>query len=161
MQPSGPSEPPYEPPYEQPPPPDVPRAPLRPSHIARYVVIAIVAVVIVGLAWGFGIPLAQQSAATPKITLTDAAYTQSGCGLFGPYYYTFRWTFTLVNTGNANGFASVMFYVNGDSAGKNQYFVPLGSQITRSSSVNGPDHGGWPCPSTDRSNLTITSVTKA
>jgi len=135
-------------------------APRQKSFVGLIVVI-VIAVVAIAFFLAVGLPLIQQSVAAPKITLTDATYTTFGCGLFGPYYYTFTWTFTLVNTGNADGFATVTFYVNGEAVAYNLYFVPAGAQITRIASVRGPDHGGWPCPDTDSPSLAITSVSKA
>ncbi len=155
MQPSRPTQPPYQqPPSQQPPQPYVAQGPPPPSHVVRYVIIAVVAVIVVGLALGIGIPLAQQSVTVPKITLTDAPYSTSGC-LFGFGHYTYTWTFTLVNSGTANGFATVTAYIDGAATGAVQYFVPAGSQTSKGFSVDASD-----CAS-HSPDLAITSVTKA
>lgn len=120
--------------------------------------IAVVAIVVVVAVFFVAVyPMTLQ----PKITLTDSLYARSGCGFFGPYYFVFAWVFNLTNTGNANGFATVTFYVNGNAVGANQYYVPLGSTVNKAVSVNGPDHGGWPCPEGDSPSLAITAVAKA
>jgi hypothetical protein len=108
----------------------------------------------VGLALGIGIPLAQQSVATPKIALTDAVYQTSGCFL-GLGHYSYAWTFTLMNSGTANGFATVTAYIDGVAQGEVQCFVPAGSQISKGFSVDASV-----CAS-HSPNIAITSVTKA
>src|SRR2546425_10045883 len=89
----------------------------RQRRYVGLIVVVVIAVVVVGIFFGVGLPMVQQSVAAPKITLTDSTYTSDGCGFFGPYYYVFTWTFKLVNTGNADGFATVMFLVNGIGVG--------------------------------------------
>jgi len=154
MQPSGPTQPPYQQPSYQQPPQPYAQAPPVPSHIARYIITAVVAVIVVGVVLGIGIPLAQQSVAAPKITLTDALYSTSGCFLgFG--HYTYTWTFTLVNSGTADGFATVVGYIDGNAAGQAVFFVPAGAHVDKGFSIDAPD-----CNS-HSPNIGITSVTKA
>lgn len=163
---------PSQPPQGQPPLQSFPRPypqsyPAPPPKSKRNLTIAVVVcviivVVIIILAYVFAVylPAAQQAATQPKITMTDAGYYTSGCGFFGPYYWIFTWTFNLTNTGNANGFATVTYYVNSNQVGMNVYYVPAGGTVSKAATVDGPDHGGYPCP-TDSPDLAITSVSKA
>ena len=166
---------PFQPPSPQPSQPIEPRYP--PQHVGpsspppksrrlvqiAVAVVAAVAVLAVALYYMSAVylPAAQEAATQPRITITDAGYYESGCGFFGPYYRTFTWTFSLVNTGDADGFAVVTFTVNGEGVGQDTYHVPAGTSVEKTGSVRGPDHGGWPCPDTDNPNLSITQVTKA
>lgn len=116
------------------------------------VVLAIVAAVAIAVVY----PMTLQ----PKITMTDSSQYTSGCGLFGPYYYVFNWHFNLTNTGNADGFATVTYYVNNNAVGSNDYFVPQGTTVAKSQSVQGTTQSGWPC-TTEYPNIAVTNVRKA
>lgn len=121
-----------------------------------WLVIGIIVIAVVGGVIVFAvIPYFQQ----PKITLTNATHTTAGCGAFGPARWTYAWTFTLVNTGDANGFATVEFYLNGQpdigTFTTITYLVPHGSQVTEQASVQTTDCGSY------SPGATIFSVVKA
>lgn len=153
MQPSGPAQPPYQPLTPQGPMPYGPpprRMRLSPARLAVIAVILVAAVV--GAAY-YLVAIAPQ----PRIVLTDSTYTTTGCGAFGPNHFTYTWTFTLINTGDADGFGTVKFYVvQGVEVAENVYFIPQHSQITRGGSVNSPD-----CAMTYYPYLNLVGVTKA
>lgn len=91
----------------------------------------------------------------PNITLTDVLYNSSGCGFFGNLYYTYSMTFTLVNTGSADGFATVVGYIDGSGVGQVQYFVPHGTSVDKGFSIDASD-----C-NTHTPDVAITAVVKA
>jgi len=98
----------------------------------------------------------------PRITLSDATYQKSGCGLLGLYYYwTYNWTFNLTNSGNAKGLATLTFSVNGTAVSAASYLVPAGAVVNETTSVDGPNHPDHTCPSNESASLAIDVVTKA
>jgi len=67
----------------------------------------------------------------PNVTLTDERFVSTPCApVLGGYANRFDATFTLVNTGRADGYAAVQFLLNGNSMGYRSYFVPQGSRVT-------------------------------
>ena len=129
--------------------------PARMPRWLIWVVVGVVVIVIAGALLAFAvIPYFEQ----PKITLTDACHTTTGC-VFSAPQWTYMWTFTLVNSGNANGFATVEFYLNGQpnigTYSTVVYLVPLGTQVAEQHSVSTSDCGSY-IPG-----VTITSVVKA
>src|SRR5207249_2856225 len=60
-----------------------------------------------------------QTTLQPRVTLTAANYVSEACVPMGNGYFAnrFRWTFTLVNTGTADGDASIGFLLDGNSLG--------------------------------------------
>lgn len=133
-----------------------PPAPTRTPRWLVWLVVGVVGVVVVGAALAL---VVVPYLAQPKVTLTAATYSTSGCAGFGPDQWTYTWTFTLVNTGNANGFATVEFYLNGQpNVGTYStivYLVPQGSQVTEQTSVQSADCGSY------SPGATIISVDKA
>jgi len=121
-----------------------PMPPRRPLWLKVTVVIAVVAVGLLALIVGVLVPLSQQ----PRVTLTEGTYTTSGCGAFGPSRWTFTFRFNLVNTGNANGFATVELYLNGQpnigTYATINFFVPEESQVTEQGvSISSADCGTY------------------
>src|SRR5437588_9826632 len=55
----------------------------------------------------------------------------------GYYANRFRWTFTLVNMGTADGDASIGFLLDGNSLGYSHFFVPQHSQVTENANLFG------------------------
>src|SRR5881398_1999378 len=49
----------------------------------------------------------------------------------------FHWTFTLVNTGTADGDASIGFLLGGNPLGYSHFFVPQHSQVTENATLFG------------------------
>src|SRR5713101_5564872 len=123
--------------------PSVVPGPARMPRWLVWLVAGIVVIVIVGAVIAVAvIPYFAQ----PKITLTDASHTTSGCN-FSSAQWTYTWTFMLVNTGNANGFATVEFYLNGQpnigTYSNVVYLVPQGSQVAEQHSVTTADCGSY------------------
>lgn len=103
-------------------------------EFARIVKWAIVAVIVI-VALVIAIPFIQLVLAQPAITMTDTrTFSAIGCGLFGASQ-VFGFEFTLVNTGNADGFAVVHFLVDGAPALENTYLVPQGESVIKAAQL--------------------------
>jgi hypothetical protein len=144
-------------PHHAPPPPS-PRRNRRLALVSTAVVV--VAIIVLYFVFAVHLPAAQLAAAQPKFTLTEAAYNSVGCAPFELDQRIFDWVYNLTNTGNANGFATVTFFVNNDSVGQSISYVPAGGWVWKSATVYGPNYGSYPCPA-DIPYLAITSVMKA
>ena len=124
-----------------------PSAPPRPLLKSRPMfIVAIVAVVIAAIAIiAVLVQIWYGTTLQPRITLTAANYVTGACVPMGNGYYAnrFNWTFTLVNTGTADGDASVGFLLDGNSVGYTHYLVPQHSQVTENATVYG---SGYPSP---------------
>ncbi len=105
---------------------------LSPEHI-RLVKIAIVAVIVI-VALVITIPFVQEALRQPTITLTDRTVFRAICGLFGTSQ-TYRFLFTLVNSGDADGFANVQFHIDGTNRANNNYFIPAGGSVDKEANV--------------------------
>src|SRR5437879_9452921 len=83
--------------------------------------------------------LCHQTTLQPRVTLTAANYVTEACVPMGNGYYAnrFHWTFTLVNTGTADGDASIGFLLDGNSLGYSHFFVPQHSQVTENANLFG------------------------
>ena len=129
-----------------------------PARMPRWLAWLIVGIVIIVMVGGVVAFVAIPYLAQPKVTLTAETYTMSNCMSY-PSHFTFTWTFTLVNTGNANGFATVELYLNGQPGigtySTITYLVPQGSQVSEQPSLNSPDCGSY------SPGAVITSVAKA
>jgi hypothetical protein len=94
------------------------------------VAIAIVAVVIVGAVSLMTINFLRTSTsspvAQPNVHVTNTAATYR-CPAFSSPTETF--SFTLVNSGNANAYASLGFYSDGQLVDTNNYYAPAGSSL--------------------------------
>lgn len=73
--------------------------------------------------------------AQPEITLTDRNFGGQGCGLFGSTQ-TYTYFFTLVNTGDADGFAQVHFLLDGERVADDVYLVRVGESVDKSAAIN-------------------------
>jgi hypothetical protein len=82
----------------------------------------------------------------PNIVLTGSDSAGSGCPLFGGHW-TYTFTFTLVNTGGADGFAVVELFLNGlPNVGTFRmvtFFVPHGGQVPEQASITAADCGSY------------------
>jgi hypothetical protein len=77
----------------------------------------------------------------PRIALTEVSYVTAACvPVDGSYGNEFSRTFTLVNSGTAEGDASIQFLVDGSSLGYRHYVVPQHSQVTQNATVFGAIH---------------------
>lgn len=132
------------------------------KHAAQIVIAVVVAIVVVVIAFGVALPLVEQSLAEPRIGLTNErpGHDPGSCdNLFfpGPPQY-FTLSFTLYNTGEADGLATVQFFLD-DAAVLgvwSQYFVAahLGVDGILTASVND-------CTGSHSFAVRITSVVKA
>ncbi len=98
----------------------------------RWVALSIVVVmVVVGLVLTFqvGVPAIQRTIAQPRITLTDSVTTSGPCGFLGLQSQPTGVAFNLTNRGDADGYAEVLFRLNGQEVTRNTYFVPAGTMI--------------------------------
>ena len=113
----------------------------RPSPKSRGLfMVAIIAIVISAivvtavLVW-----LWHQTTLQPRVALTATKYATESCVPLGNGYYAnrYNWTFTLVNTGTADGDASIGFLLDGNSVGYTHFLVPQHSQVTENATVFG------------------------
>jgi hypothetical protein len=94
------------------------------------IAIALVAVLIVAVVSLMAINFLRTSTSSPvaqpnvHVTNTAATYT---CPAFSSPTETF--SFTLVNSGNANAYVSVGFYSNGQLVDTNNYYAQAGSSL--------------------------------
>jgi len=107
------------------------------SRIARLVpVLAVVFVVlsiaaILGLVW-------YPTTLRPNIALRDATYTTQTCvPIGGGYANRYDWTFTLANSGPANGVASIALESNGNPIGYDRFSVARNSEVVATRAIYG------------------------
>jgi len=117
------------------------------------VIIVVAAVTLFGLVW---YPTTQQ----PDIALTDASYVTEPCVPvetgFGNRY---AWTFTLINTGPADGSAAIRFDLDGNPIGYNHYAVPQRSEITTTGAIYGSIHESpADCGTSETPGISLASV---
>jgi hypothetical protein len=115
----------------------------RPQESTRsrgWFVVAIVAIVISAVVMSAAlIWIWYQTTLQPRVTLTAANYVTQRCVPIGNGYYAnrFNWTFTLVNTGTADGDASIGFLLDGNSLGYDHFLVPQHSQVIEHPTLHG------------------------
>lgn len=78
--------------------------------------------------------MVQEALRQPRITLTEEGFSLVSCGFFGTSQ-TYIFSFTLVNSGDGDGFANVRFVLDGTGRGNNNYFVPAGTSVDKSASL--------------------------
>lgn len=129
------------------------RGPLRPEHI-RLIKIAVVAVIVI-VALVIAIPFVQDSLRQPQVTLIEPGESVVPCSSFLHFHSTgfftgfdhahfvppqvYTWSFTLVNTGDADGFVNIAFSLDGVVSAHSVYFVPAGSSIEKSFDLDAGD----------------------
>ncbi len=91
--------------------------------------------VILGLAGAIiggivGSALILQGLSQPNVTLVEPTYSRAFCFFGPPQSYTA--SFTLVNNGNADGFANVQFVIDGTVVANNNYFITQGTSVQKS-----------------------------
>lgn len=91
----------------------------------------------------------------PNIALTDVHYGTAGCYPTGGLYWIYGMRYTLVNTGSADGSATITGYLDGTTLGSVLAFVPRGASVDSGFTISAPDCGAH-TPS-----VAITSVAKA
>jgi hypothetical protein len=163
MQASGPPQAPYQQPQQppegqqpsQPFPTQYPKAYTAPPpspqrNWIRIVAIAVVAVALIATFGAFGVPAIQRYLAQPKMSATDVGISNTPCqssfftGPYPPQYYLF--SFTIYNTGDADGFATVFFVLHEDGQGnpfpgggivftQDRYFLPAHSTVDKHANV--------------------------
>ncbi len=137
QQPYGPYPQQYPPPYPYPQQPPVrPLPPPKGRSTAAIVVAIVVVIVVVVIAALVVLNFLRTSPASPtaqpnvNVVNTSATYS---CPFLSSPYETF--TFTLVNSGNANAYADVGFYVDSQLVTSNSYYAPAGSSNSYTQSV--------------------------
>ena len=106
--------------------------PLKPEYI-RLIKIAIV-VVIVLVAVAVSLPFILQTIAQPNIVMTDTGFETLGCGFFGTSQ-TITYSFSLINTGDADGFVQIGFFADDNLIGSDTYFVSRGMSVPKTANI--------------------------
>ncbi len=74
------------------------------------------------------VPFIQEALKQPNITLTDKSQAWvGGCGFSSSQLFFFG--FTLINTGEADGFATVAVMVDGAIGSEDTFYVPRGTSV--------------------------------
>lgn len=113
----------------------------RQSHTLRNVVVSIIVLLIVIVVILYVIlPIFSSNynpVTQPDIQVTNVSASVSNWSYLSCLVNHESWTvsFTLVNSGNANGYATVGVYVDGSLYSSNNYFVPQGNQMSESASI--------------------------
>ena len=110
---------------------------LRPEYI-RLIRFAIVAVIVI-VALVLVVPFVQDALRAPRITVTETSVERQPFPPFGCTSQTYIFTFRLVNSGDADGFANVQFHIDGVSMANSNYFIPAGQSIPGRVGVSLPD----------------------
>lgn len=141
-QPSYQLQPPYQAPYPH------PQAARRPQLGYGKIIAAAVVVVVVVVVLTVAVPYLQRAATQPNISLTE---TNASCSWFD----VMTFYFTLVNSGDADGFATLGFYADSSQVKTNRYFVAAktAAEKTESATVND-------CGSVSTYDIRILSVEK-
>ncbi len=127
--------------------------PWRPEYI-RLIKIAIVAVIVI-VALVIAIPIVQDALRQPRVTLAEPSDSVVPCSSFVHFHSTgfftgfdhfhfvppqvYTWSFTLVNTGDADGFVNIAFSLDGVVSAHSVYLVPAGSSIEKSFDLDSGD----------------------
>lgn len=107
---------------------DPSQSPARASRARLLVFLA--ALVVVGSTLGLVAFVWYPTTHQPAIALTDAGYTVVPCApVPGGYANRYDVTFTLTNSGQADGRAAVQFLLDGNSMGYQDFFVGRESQV--------------------------------
>ena len=123
--------------------------PLKPEYI-RLIKIAIVAVIVI-VALVIAIPFVQEALRQPRVTLIESSESLIRCETFNHFHSTgffsgfdhlhidppqvYTGSFTLVNSGDADGFANVQLHLDGINMANENYFIPAGTSIQKSLSL--------------------------
>ena len=108
------------------------RGPPRPEYI-RLIKIAIVAAIVIA-AVAISLPFILQAVAQPNIATTDFGFVRAPCGFFGTTQ-TYTYSFSLVNTGDADGFVQVGFFLDNNLVAQDTYHVPQGTSVPKTANV--------------------------
>ncbi len=108
------------------------RGPPRPEYI-RLIKIAIVAAIVIA-AVAISLPFILQAVAQPRFAITDTGFLTPGCGLFGSSQ-TVTYLFSVVNTGDADGFVKIGFFIDNTLVAQDTYFVRQGMSDSKSGNV--------------------------
>jgi len=103
----------------------------KPGILAAAILI-VPALAIVGLVW-------YPSTLQPAVSLTDVRFVQTAScvPVNGWYGNRYDWSFTLVNAGSADGYASAEFFVDGNGMGFLPFLVGQHAQVTETGSTVG------------------------
>lgn len=108
---------------------------IRSDRVPAMVVAAILVTAMVALVALVWYPTTQQ----PAITLTDAKFVPTAsCVLINGWYGNqYDWSFTLVNSGTADGYASAEFFLDGNPMGYVPFLIGQHTQATETGSTIG------------------------
>lgn len=115
------------------------RGPPPPAYVRLFKIGIVVAIVIAAVA--SSLPFILQAIAQPNIAITDSGFGAPGCGLL-ELSQTITYSFSLVNTGEADGFVQIGFYIDNDLAASNTYLVPQGALVPKTADVVVDDCAG-------------------
>lgn len=102
----------------------------RPGYTKFIIIGVVVAVAVVAVV--IAPPFILQWIAQPNIFMTEVTVTILGGEFCSDDYFYF---FTIVNSGDADGFATVEYLIDGAVRDTQDYFVPAGTSIDRSFDV--------------------------
>lgn len=109
-------------------------------NVLKLGIVAAAAVAIVAIMMVVALPLNLQAttpSTQPRISLTEVSFFTFGLCLIGVcgYDVPYEVSFTLVNAGDADGFATVEFLLDGVMIMEVEYFVVAGQQESHRESV--------------------------
>jgi hypothetical protein len=94
---------------------------------SRKIIWTIIVAAIAVIAAIISVPFIQEALKQPNITLTDKAQAWLGCTFSSSQQLFF--SFNLINTGEADGFATVAVIVDGAIWSEDTFFVPRGTSV--------------------------------
>ena len=113
------------------------------SKNKRLIIVAVIVIVALVIA----IPFVQDALRQPRVTLVEASESLVPCSSFLHFHSTGFFTgfdhvhfvppqvytasFTLVNSGDADGFANVQFHLDGINSANDNYFIPAHSSVQK------------------------------
>lgn len=115
------------------------------------------ALAVVGLVW-------YPSTLQPAVALTGAKFVQTASCVFSDGWYSNRyaWSFTLINAGNADGYASAEFFINGAPNGYLPFLVGQHSQVTETGVTGGYNYPTLAaCGAPETLTVSLASVTRS
>ncbi len=116
------------------------------ARLVRYSVVAVIVIVALVIT----IPILQDALRQPRVTLVETSGARLPCSGTNHFHSTGFFTgfnhvhwppqvytasFTLVNSGDADGFANVQLHLNGINMANENYFVPAGTSVQKSANL--------------------------
>lgn len=104
----------------------------RPESVRVIKLMIVAAIVIAALV--VAVLFVQDALRQPRIALIEGKILHVSCDTVGTFQ-TYFFSFVLVNSGDAHGFANVQFQLDGVSRANTDYFVPAGTSIEEGDSL--------------------------